>query len=69
MAEKVSTSYFLKHPRDLVEISRVGVIGAGAMGSGIAQICAEVGWKVTMYDAFQESLKKGDESISDFWKK
>ncbi len=69
MVEKVSTSYFLKHTRDLVEISRVGVVGAGAMGSGIAQICAEVGWKVTMYDAFQESLKKGEESIRDFWKK
>jgi len=52
-----------------VEIGRVGVIGAGAMGSGIAQICAEVGWEVTMYDAFPESLKKGEESIRGFWEK
>lgn len=32
-------------------IESVGVVGAGLMGSGIAQVCAVHGMKVTIYDA------------------
>ena len=52
-----------------MEIRRVGIVGAGAMGSGIAQVCAQTGWETVLYDAFPESLKKGEESVLSFWKK
>lgn len=34
----------------------VGIIGAGAMGSGIAQVAAQAGWDVVLIDTQQESL-------------
>ena len=40
-------------------IKNIGVIGAGTMGSGIAQICAVNGFNVTMHDVSEEVLKKG----------
>ena len=52
-----------------MEIRKVGIVGAGAMGSGIAQVCAQTGWETVLYDAFPESLKKGEESILGFWKR
>jgi len=52
-----------------VEIRKVGIVGAGAMGSGIAQVCAQTGWETVLYDAFPESLQKGKESILNFWQR
>ncbi len=69
LGAKVSTAYCRTYSPHLVEIRRVGIIGAGAMGSGIAQICAQIGWETTLYDAFPESLKNGMTSIQDFWRK
>ena len=39
------------------------------MGAGIAEICAQTGWETGLYDAFPESLKKGEESILSFWQR
>ena len=47
---------------------RVAVIGAGTMGSGIAQVCAQTGWETRLYDAFPDSLEKGMFSIGEFWR-
>ena len=38
--------------------SKVGVVGAGAMGSGIAQIAATYGHPVTLYDTSSDALKR-----------
>ena len=46
----------------------VAVIGAGTMGSGIAQVCAQTGWETRLYDAFPDSLEKGMLSIGEFWR-
>ena len=46
----------------------VAVIGAGTMGSGIAQVCAQTGWETRLYDAFPDSLEKGMFSIGKFWR-
>lgn len=35
----------------MAEIQRIGIIGSGAMGGGIAQICAQAGFSVMLYDA------------------
>jgi 3-hydroxybutyryl-CoA dehydrogenase len=44
----------------MTKIGVVGVIGAGQMGSGIAQVCALAGYEVRLNDLSQERL---DESI------
>jgi 3-hydroxybutyryl-CoA dehydrogenase len=38
--------------------SKVGVVGAGAMGSGIAQVAATYGHTVTLYDTNSDVLKR-----------
>ena len=50
-------------------IQRVAVIGAGTMGAGIAQVCAQAGWKTNLYDAFPEGLERGMDRIKSFWEK
>jgi 3-hydroxybutyryl-CoA dehydrogenase len=42
-----------------VEIAKVGVLGCGLMGHGIAQICAQAGWDVVVVEADQGALDKG----------
>jgi 3-hydroxybutyryl-CoA dehydrogenase len=39
-------------------IKTVGVVGAGQMGGGIAQVAAVAGFKTLVYDAFPKSLEK-----------
>lgn len=48
-------------------VSTVAVIGAGTMGAGIAQVCAQVGWDTRLYDAFPEGLVAGMQRIDAFW--
>ena len=50
-------------------IQTVAVIGAGTMGAGIAQICAQAGWETRLHDAFPEGLEAGMERIDAFWEK
>jgi 3-hydroxybutyryl-CoA dehydrogenase len=42
-----------------MEISKVGVVGCGQMGSGIAQVCAQAGYPVIVSEINDELLKKG----------
>ena len=50
-----------------MEIQAVAVIGAGTMGAGIAQVCAQSGWETRLYDAFPDGLAKGMAAIDAFW--
>ena len=52
-----------------MHVRTVTVIGAGTMGSGIAQVCAQSGWETRLFDAFPESLEKGMNNINNFWDK
>ena len=52
-----------------MNVRTVAVIGAGTMGAGIAQVCAQTGWQTRLYDAFPEGLEKGTDSIRAFWNK
>ncbi len=45
----------------------VGVVGAGAMGRGIAQIAAQAGSTVRLYDAQAEAVAKAIEEIGAQW--
>jgi 3-hydroxybutyryl-CoA dehydrogenase len=38
---------------------RVAVVGAGLMGSGIAQVAAQAGWQVVLRDITDDALAKG----------
>lgn len=53
----------------LDEISRVLVIGAGAMGSGIAQVIAEAGVEVMLADVDAPSLERGLGGVAARWDK
>lgn len=47
----------------------VAVIGAGQMGSGIAQVCAQAGYQVWLYDLCGEVLEKSLGKIQQSWVK
>ncbi len=47
-----------------MEINKVGVLGCGLMGHGIAQICAQNGWDVVVRELDQDRLDKGMGKIS-----
>ena len=53
-----------------MQIDKVGVLGCGLMGSGIAQVAAQAGYEVTVLEAEQKALEKGfagiDASLSKF---
>ncbi|HIC93873.1 MAG TPA: 3-hydroxybutyryl-CoA dehydrogenase [Anaerolineae bacterium] len=46
-----------------MEIKRVGVVGCGIMGSGIAEVCARSGYEVVVREVSDELLQKGLERI------
>ena len=52
MSETTKTS---KQP---ITIAKVGIVGAGQMGLGIAHVCAAAGFDVIMSDISEEQLKK-----------
>ncbi len=43
----------------------VAVLGAGAMGQGIAQTAAQAGFEVVLYDAFPEALAGAEEKLRE----
>lgn len=47
-----------------MNIKTLGVVGAGQMGNGIAQVAASIGLNVVMYDISEKSLEKGFNTIS-----
>ena len=46
-----------------MEIKKIGVLGAGVMGSGIAQVAAQSGFEVVMRDIADEFVQKGLKNI------
>jgi 3-hydroxybutyryl-CoA dehydrogenase len=42
-----------------MEVKTIGVVGAGQMGSGIAQVAAQAGYQVLLLDASEEALRRG----------
>ena len=46
-----------------MEVKTIGVVGAGQMGSGIAQVAAQAGYQVLLLDASEEALRRGLEAI------
>jgi 3-hydroxybutyryl-CoA dehydrogenase len=47
---------------------KIGVVGAGTMGAGIAQVAAQAGYETLLYDIKQEFIEVGLGRIRDFLK-
>ncbi|MFD5317015.1 3-hydroxyacyl-CoA dehydrogenase family protein [Streptomyces sp. NPDC127098] len=47
----------------------LAVIGAGLMGSGIAQVAAQAGWRVTVVDTTEDALRRGVQGVQASWAK
>ena len=47
----------------MTEIKRVGIVGAGQMGNGIAHVCALAGYDVALNDVSDDALEAGRASI------
>ncbi|UCD82148.1 MAG: 3-hydroxybutyryl-CoA dehydrogenase, partial [Desulfobacterales bacterium] len=47
-----------------MEIKKIFVAGAGLMGGGIAQVCAQAGYDVTMRDIGEDILNKSLKTIA-----
>lgn len=52
-----------------MEIRKVGVIGCGLMGGGIAQVCAQSGFETVVREVSQDLLDRGMGRIAGFLKK
>ena len=51
------------------DIETIGVVGAGQMGAGIAQVCAATGYRVLLSDANRELAERGKSKISKILQK
>ena len=52
-----------------MEIKKIGVIGAGTMGNGIAQVAAQIGCDVVMRDVEERFVQNGLKNIDRFLSK
>ncbi len=52
-----------------MEIKKIGVVGAGTMGHGIAQVAAQIGCEVVMRDIDQAFVDRGLKNIDKFLSK
>lgn len=46
-----------------MSIRRVGIVGCGLMGAGIAQVCAQAGYQTLVSEVNEELLKKGMKAV------
>ncbi len=46
-----------------MKVSHIGVVGAGQMGNGIAQVFAAKSYQVTMMDVSEAQVEKGLKTI------
>jgi 3-hydroxybutyryl-CoA dehydrogenase len=51
------------HPANLVNPVTIGVVGAGTMGNGIAQVAARAGHTVVLHDVSEEFLDRGLKAV------
>lgn len=46
------------------DIQTIGIVGAGTMGQGIAQICAQAGYKTILFDINAQVLQKAEQTTN-----
>ena len=55
--------YLKESKMELTKKTIIGVIGSGAMGTGIAQVAATSGYKVILYDNNEKAIDKAGSCI------
>jgi 3-hydroxybutyryl-CoA dehydrogenase len=55
-----------KYEEEIMSIKTIGVLGAGTMGNGIAQVAAQSGYDVVMRDIEDKFVEKGLKNIDKF---
>ena len=58
MVRRAKTTRF-QDKGSAMEISKIGIVGAGQMGNGIAHVCALAGYEIWLNDVSQDQLDKG----------
>jgi 3-hydroxybutyryl-CoA dehydrogenase len=53
----------------MVDIKKIGVLGAGTMGAGIAQVSVEAGYSVVLIDVVPEIVEKAIKGLNKSWAK
>ena len=53
----------------MTDKTKIGVLGAGTMGAGIAQVAAQAGFETLVYDVSQEFIDKGFGRVRGFLQK
>lgn len=48
-------------------VKTIGIIGAGAMGQGIAQIAAQADYRVRLFDVREEAITQAKEQLAKIW--
>ena len=48
---------------NIEDINKIGVVGAGTMGAGVAQICAEFGYTVILYNRSKAGMERAVERL------
>src|SRR5690606_19214593 len=51
------------------KIETLGIVGAGAMGRGIAQIAAQAGLTVRLFDLNEKAVASAREQLQQIWEK
>ncbi|MGH2473999.1 MAG: 3-hydroxyacyl-CoA dehydrogenase NAD-binding domain-containing protein, partial [Candidatus Limnocylindrales bacterium] len=46
-------------------MTTVGIVGAGQMGAGIAQVALEAGWEVVLHDVDDDAIERARARIRD----
>ncbi len=44
----------------MIEINKIGIIGSGTMGTGIAQVCVQSGYNTILFDSSKQALEKSE---------
>ena len=63
MDKHVTAAFDSEEKTMSINIKKIGVIGAGQMGSGIAHVCAQAGFDVHMLDISDDAIGAGLEKI------
>jgi len=66
---KKQTGFPSNESKKISPVSRIAVLGAGVMGSGIAYVCADKGFETRFFDLKKEQLLKARNQAYSLWKK
>ncbi|KAI8821662.1 3-hydroxyacyl-CoA dehydrogenase [Fimicolochytrium jonesii] len=69
VATSVSRHGYASSSANVKPVERITVIGSGLMGAGVVQVAAQSGFKVSMVDLTDDSLRKGEKIITSSLKR